>query len=187
MVSTNISSATLQATTGITSGALLVTGLISAANVFATTSTVPNMVSTNISSATLQATTGITTGTLMVNNINMTPNVGDIVSVLTFNGANNVTVPANVTGLLFPSTTIRTFAADVAVNIQAEAGNLYSLFRLICVQKDTGNWALNSSFIGDNTGITFSTATSGQVLYTSTDIPSFVSNTIKFSGKTTSV
>jgi hypothetical protein len=187
MVSINISSGTLQATTGITSAELLVTGLVSAANMFATTSTLPNMISTNITSATLNASTGITTGTLMVNNINMTPNAGDIVSELTFTAANNVTIPANVDGLIFPSENVRSFAAHVAVNIQATSGNLYSLFKLYCIQKTSGNWSLNSSFIGDNAGVTFSMATSGQVKYTSTNIPSFTSNTIKFEARTTSV
>jgi hypothetical protein len=122
----------------------------------------------------------------MVNTVNVTPNIGDIVSELTFTGANNVTTPANVTGLFFSNATVRSFAAHVSVNLQATAGNLYSLFKLYCIQKTTGNWALNSSFIGDNAGITFSMATSGQVLYTSTNIPSFTSNTMKFEARTTS-
>uniref|UniRef100_A0A6C0H6R6 Peptidase S74 domain-containing protein n=1 Tax=viral metagenome TaxID=1070528 RepID=A0A6C0H6R6_9ZZZZ len=49
----------------MTSAALLVTGLISAANISSTTSTLPNVVSSNITTATVQATTGITTGTLL--------------------------------------------------------------------------------------------------------------------------
>jgi hypothetical protein len=42
---------------GITSSTLLVTGLISASNLFSTTATLPNLISTNISSSTISATT----------------------------------------------------------------------------------------------------------------------------------
>jgi hypothetical protein len=57
LLSTNQTTATLNASTGITSAALLVTGLISSANLFATTSTIPNIIHTNVSTATLQAST----------------------------------------------------------------------------------------------------------------------------------
>jgi hypothetical protein len=65
MVQTALSSGTLNVSTGITSAALLVTGLISSANLTSTTATLPNFVSTNITAATLQTTTGITTSALL--------------------------------------------------------------------------------------------------------------------------
>jgi hypothetical protein len=172
-----MSSATLNLSTGATTAALRVTGL----------STLATVTATNVTATTLNATTGITAGTLRVNNVNMTPNAGDIISELSFAAANNVTAASTVTGLIFPYTAVRSFAAHVSVNIQATAGNLYSLYKLYCIQKTAGNWALNSSFVGDNAGITFSMATSGQVQYTSTNIPSFTGNTIKFEARTTSV
>jgi hypothetical protein len=116
----------------------------------------------------------------------MTPNLGDIIKEVSFTAANNVTAGSAVTGLNFPNATVRSFAAHVSVNIQATAGNLYSMFKLLGLQKTTGNWVLNSTFIGDNAGITFSMATSGQVLYTSTNVPSFTSSTMKFEARTTS-
>jgi hypothetical protein len=55
--SNSISTGTIYASAGITSAALLVTGMITAGSIQATTSTVPNVVHTNISSGTLSAAT----------------------------------------------------------------------------------------------------------------------------------
>ena len=82
VINTNISSATIQASTGITSAALLVTGLISSANLVSTTSTLPNVINTNISSATIQATTGITSAALLVTGLISSANLVSTTSTL---------------------------------------------------------------------------------------------------------
>ena len=65
-VFTNISSSTLNISTGITSSSILNTGLISTNNLTAMTSTLPNAVFTNISTGTINISTGITTNNLLV-------------------------------------------------------------------------------------------------------------------------
>jgi hypothetical protein len=137
-----------------------------------------------MSSATLQATTGITCGTLLVNGIDMTPNVGDIVTSVSFSAANNIVSAADVTKLAFPNANVRSYESIVAVSLTATSGNLYAQYRLYGLQKATGSWVMNSSFIGDNTGVVFSMSNTGQVQYTSTNIPAFVDNIMTFEART---
>ena len=49
-----------------------------------------------------------------------------------------------------------------------------------------GNWVLNSSFVGDVTGLTFSINNSGQIQYTSTSIGSYIESYVNFRALTTS-
>jgi hypothetical protein len=68
-------------------------------------------------------------------------------------------------------------------------GNLYANYNIRGVQKDTGDWAVNTTFVGDNTGVVFTinnVNSKGQIQYTSTNIPSWSSTTIKFRAHTTS-
>jgi hypothetical protein len=118
-----------------------------------------------------------------VNGINITPNPGDIVTPVLFSAANNIVTPANVTNFAFTNASVRSFESLVSVSITATAGNLYSHYRLFGLQKTTGNWVINTSFIGDNSGVVFSMATSGQVQYSSTNIPSFQSNIMAFEAR----
>ncbi|NDD55688.1 hypothetical protein EBZ39_17785, partial [bacterium] len=62
----------------------------------------------------------------------------------------------------------------------------FAYYNLKGIQKGN-SWVLNSSYVGDNTGITFSINNSGQILYTSTNISGFTSNLVKFKALTTSV
>ena len=64
--------------------------------------------------------------------------------------------------------------------------HLYANYNLKGIQKNN-YWVLNSTFIGDNTGVTFSINTLGQIQYTSTNIPSVTSDTMKIRALTTSV
>jgi hypothetical protein len=66
LINTNITSGTLNVSTGITSNNLLVTGLISTNNLFSTTSTLNNLINTNVSTSTLNVSTGITSSALLV-------------------------------------------------------------------------------------------------------------------------
>jgi hypothetical protein len=72
--------------------------------------------------------------------------------------------------------------------LSSATGNKAAWYTLYGIQKDTsGSWVLNTSFIGDNLGITFSINTSGQILYTTTNDSGYISNILKFEAHTTSV
>jgi len=177
LIASHISSGTLDLSTGATSAAINVTGL----------STLQTVTATHVSAATMNMSTGITSGTLMVNNIDMTPNVGDVITTKSFTAGNNVTSPAAVTGLNFPYESVRSFEAQLGVALSATAGNLYAQYRISGLQKSSGVWVLNTSYIGDNCGVTFSMETSGQLVYTSTNYPSFQSNIFTFEARALSM
>lgn len=109
---------------------------------------------------------------------------GDI-NETSFAAANNQSSAANVTGLAFANATVRSFKAQVSVAIDADS-DLFEVFELMGVQKGA-SWDMSVQSVGDNSGITFSITTAGQVQYVSTNVAGFVSNTMKFRATTTSV
>jgi len=181
---------------------------IRALGVMASNATITNVVATNMSAGTLAFNSAVVTslnvttngtvnnayinngtvGALVVNNVNVTPSAGDIIKEVSFAAANNQTSAANVTGLAFANGTVRAFNAEVSVTIltTADADNRYATYHLSGVQKLSG-WVLNTRFVGDVTGVTFSINASGQVQYISTNVTDFVSDTMKFKAETTSV
>jgi hypothetical protein len=146
---------------------------------------------------TFGASTGISTGNLYASNalvsntIDMTPSLGDIIKEVSFSAQNNQLSVANVANLAFPNNTVRSFSAIVSVCIMKSAGeNLYANFDIRGIQKDIGDWTINTNFIGDNTGIVFSisnVSSKGQIQYISEDLSNWVSTTFKFKATTTSI
>jgi len=63
---------------------------------------------------------------------------------------------------------------------------LYTNFDIKGVQKGS-SWIINTSYIGDYSGIVFSITSVGQIQYTSTNQLFWTSTTMKFRGHTTSV
>jgi len=63
---------------------------------------------------------------------------------------------------------------------------LYTNFDIKGVQKGS-SWIINTSYIGDFSGIVFSITSVGQIQYTSTNRLFWTSTTMKFRGHTTSV
>ena len=117
----------------------------------------------------------------------MTPSAGDICKELTFYALNNQSEPQDITNFSFSNSDVRSFDAMVSVYISTSTGNdLYANYNLKGVQK-TGYWVLNSTFIGDATGITFSITTTGQIQYISTNVANFITDVMKFRALTTSV
>jgi hypothetical protein len=124
---------------------------------------------------------------LYSNTRNITPSLGDIWSEVSFSAANNISSEADVTGLAFANATVRAFHVMVSVTIEKSVGgNLYTNFDIKGIQKGS-SWVINTSYIGDYSGIVFSINNSGQVQYTSTNQLSWTSTTMKFRGHTTSV
>jgi hypothetical protein len=140
---------------------------------------------------TLSASTGITTASLVTNTVDMTPSLGDIIKERSFSAQNNQISEANITGLNFANATVRAFHAIVSVSIIKTYGaNLYANYDLKGIQKDSGDWFLNVSFVGDDTGVIFgitNVSNTGQVQYISSNLANWGSTTIKFKANTTSV
>jgi hypothetical protein len=139
----------------------------------------------------INALIGITTGTLVTNTIDMTPSLGDIIKEKSFSAQNNQISEANITGFNFANATVRAFHAIVSVSIIKTYGaNLYANYDLKGIQKDSGDWFLNVSFVGDDTGVIFgitNVSNNGQVQYISSNLANWGSTTIKFKANTTSV
>jgi hypothetical protein len=109
---------------------------------------------------------------------------GDIQET-SFAAANNISAPANVTGLAFANGVVRSFDATVSVVLIATT-NLYETFKLNGIQKGA-SWDMSIISTGDDSGVLFSISSSGQVLYTSANSAGFDTNTIKFRALTLSI
>ena len=109
---------------------------------------------------------------------------GDI-SETSFSIANNQAVAANVTGLAFAAGVVRSFEVLASVEIDASA-DLYETFKILGIHRGT-DFQISVEGTGDNSLITFSITTGGQVQYTSGTYAGFVSGTIKFRALTLTV
>jgi hypothetical protein len=127
---------------------------------------------------------------MICNTIDITPSLGDISKEVSFIAANNQTSVANVTGFAFSNTVVRSFSGSASVSIIATSGNLYANYDIRGVQKQNGDWAINTTFVGDNTGVIFTINiinSKGQIQYTSTNISGWNSSAIQFRAHTTSI
>jgi hypothetical protein len=124
---------------------------------------------------------------LYANTVKITPSLGDIGSEVSFTAGNNVSSAADITSFAFNNSIARAFCSIISVTIEKSVGsNLYANFELKGIQKGS-SWVLNSSYIGDYTGIVFSITSTGQVQYTSSNQLFWTATTMKFRGYTTSV
>jgi hypothetical protein len=162
---------------GVTAGTLLVTG----SSIFQSTVTSGSIF---VSSGDLT----VTDGSIIFNSVNVSPSMADIVKERNATVGNGVSSAQDVVGFAFDNAIARTFDAVVSVTITNSntTGNKYAYYNLKGVQK-LNNWVLNSSFVGDVTGLTFSINNSGQLQYTSTEQVDFVSGLVKFRALTTTV
>jgi hypothetical protein len=114
--------------------------------------------------------------TVYINGINITPNLFDSPSTVSFT-ASNALVPTNVTNLLFDNTV---WGTDIYLSYQVIAtSNYYSNVHLRCINKNTA-WELVSEYVGDSV-VDFGITSVGQIQYmTSTTFPGFVSCIFKY-------
>lgn len=167
-ISTSISTGLLNATNSTIIN-LSVTGVLSSGTLNSTSISTNNLNASNMSVSSLNV------GSLLSNGVAY--GVSSIFSG-SFIGANGVS-NASVTGLSFTST--RSFYTHISVSITRSAGgNLYEYFTLEGNQNDSG-WTLFTSSVGDVSGIGFTIDNTGQVLYTSTSQPNWLSTTLRFS------
>lgn len=121
---------------------------------------------------------------LIVDGIDITPSSGDI-NQKEFLANNNQTIPADVTDFQFHNG-VKSFMGMVCITIQTTDKILDSLYELKGIHKQSG-WYMHTNFIGDDVGIILMMNTSGQVKYTSTNIPNWISTTIKFRATTLAI
>jgi hypothetical protein len=104
-----------------------------------------------------------------------------------FEGANNITSPTDVTGLIFPSSTIRSFNVMLSISITRSAGgNYFAQYSIDGVQNDNG-WIIEETYIGDNTGLDFSINNDGQIQYMSPNHINWASTIIRFTASAVSL
>jgi len=175
---------TLRASIGITTGSICVTGAtLLQSNVTATGGSY-TFGSTDIKP--ILNGTSATGGAIIFNTVDVSPSMGDISRERYFQAQNNVTSASVITGFAFNNSVVRAFDAVVSVTILDEGSNKYAYYNLKGVQKSS-NWVLNSSYVGDVTGFTFSIDNSGQIKYTSTNVPGYLSSYVNFRALTTTV
>ena len=98
-----------------------------------------------------------------------------------FSGNNNVSSPSSITGLSFSTTDTRSFTVTMSIVILASS-SLYSQVTIEGIWKN-GAWEIFTSSLGDQTNITFSITSAGQIQYTSANYVSWISTTFRWSAK----
>jgi hypothetical protein len=104
----------------------------------------------------------------------------------TFTASNNVSTSTAITSLIFPTANIRSFSINVQIQLLAGTGNLYAYYTIDGIQNTSG-WAIDDTFIGDNTGISFSIDNTGQIYYTSSNIVNWISCTLSYKATSYSI
>jgi hypothetical protein len=127
--------------------------------------------------------TNITTSNVYLNTVNLA-GISNYYSG-TFSAANNVSVASDITGLLFPSATVRSFVATLAISVTQSTGqNYYSQYTIDGIQTNSG-WQIFPSAVGDSIDIIFSIDSStGQLQYVSPNLANWSSTIMNYDIKT---
>lgn len=112
-----------------------------------------------------------------------TVGAGDILTT-SFNIVNNTSSAANVSGLSFDTSTVRSAIVQYSIyrtsstTEQSEVGHLYLTYK-----STAASWEIAQSYAGDS-GVVFSITSGGQVKYTSTNFSGVsYSGKLKFNAK----
>lgn len=92
---------------------------------------------------------------------------------------------APVTGLAFTNGSVRSFAAQVSVVVDATV-DLYEEFEIHGIQRGA-DWVVTVESTGDDTSVDFNIDNTGQIVYTSPAYAGFVSMDIRYRAKVTGV
>lgn len=122
---------------------------------------------------------------LVVKDVDVTPNKEDIGAERIFNSENNITLPDDIVGFTFTDSITKSFSAMACVNIVTTTDEFDALYEIKGLHKRNG-WIIDYTYIGDNVGFDFYIKPDGQLQYTSTNNPDWVSSSIKFRALTTS-
>lgn len=117
--------------------------------------------------------------------VNMTPNPGDLpAETMWTTGNTENTIGQLITGFSFSNSVVQAFNSYVTVIVKrSEGGDLYANYEIKGLQQSS-NWVINSTFIGDNSGVAFYINNSGQLGLIS-NIPNGTSITVCFRASTT--
>lgn len=102
-----------------------------------------------------------------------------------FNFVNNQGSAADVTGLLFPTASVRSFTALVSV-FRDGSSDLYEAFTLEGINR-AASWTMSQTSVGDDSGMVFTINNSGQVQYTSTSNAGSSAEKMRFRAITTAI
>lgn len=102
-----------------------------------------------------------------------------------FAAANNQAVPTSVVGLAFAVGVTRSFEALVSVSLDATTP-AYEAFKIIGINIG-GVFSIQTSSVGDVSGVSFNITAGGQIQYTSSNAAGFVSLKIGYRAITTQV
>lgn len=117
---------------------------------------------------------------LFVTNIDMTPSTGDLFRERIFSLNNNIITPVNITEFSFGNTVSRYFFAFACIKITTSTDELFAGYDLKGVRSNSKGWILNYNFIGDKINIKFSITSTGQLQYTTANIPNWISGNIQW-------
>lgn len=92
----------------------------------------------------------------------------------------------NVGGFAFSSLAVRSFDAHVSVEVDATA-DAFESFRLMGINKGAAGWDMTVESLGDDSGVSFTITSTGQVQYSKTTSAGWTSGTIRFRAITTSL
>ena len=120
-----------------------------------------------------------TNGSLLLSGNEIRMNSGDIFREHIFSAMNDQTVFADISNFIFDATITSYFTAMVSVIVVTATEKITAGYDLKGIRL-SDYWQMNSGYIGENTGIIFNITDSGQIQYTSTNIPDWISTTIKF-------
>jgi hypothetical protein len=124
---------------------------------------------------------------LIVKNKDITPNIDDICVEQSFDANNNQITAAPVVGFIFASVTTKAFTSMATITLNTISEIYDSLFEIKGLKKSSG-WVIYTNSVGDDTGVAFSIdTTTGQIYYTSSHHPDWISTKIKFRAITTTV
>lgn len=96
--------------------------------------------------------------------LSVLPSFAGDIQRTTFVALDNTITPTNVTGLAFANGTVRGFDTILSV----ERNTTYAEYSLKGIQKGA-SWEMSQDYIGDETGLTFSITSAGQIQYISTN------------------
>ena len=122
---------------------------------------------------------------LVVKDVDITPNKEDISSERIFNSSNNIISPDDIEGFFFTDSITKSFSAMACVNVVTTTDEFDALYEIKGLRKRTG-WIIDYTYMGDNVGVDFYIKSDGQLQYTSTNNPNWISSSIKFRALTTS-
>jgi hypothetical protein len=148
LVTTNLSTSTLNVSTGVTTPALLVTSLISSANTYSTNNTFVNEIITNSSIGVLNVSTGVTTGILYATNIaNLSFNSNSIGSVIFTTGGNvgiNTSAPVYKLDVYGTTRVITNNPYGLTVDGSNNASGIHLVYN------STGSYFMDVALAGNN-------------------------------------